>query len=140
MSETSQVTQRPDVDIESDIDHLISHYPPLVFDRRGIHVSSHDGVITVTGHVQTPSTRRYFLDHLMDINGVVAVNAERFYDDQSIRLDIARVLPNGVQVARIRQGVIVLTGEPPGEMTLQDAIEIVSKVPGVVQVVGGFGG
>ena len=29
MAETNVITQRPDMDIQDDIDHLIAHYPPF---------------------------------------------------------------------------------------------------------------
>ena len=140
MSEITETSQRPDIDIVSDIEHLISVYPPLANDRHAFKVLSHAGVVTVFGHVQTPIIRRYFLDHATEIPGVVAVDAEQFYDDQSIRLDIARVLPAGVQVARVRFGVVILTGDLPHTMTLDQLVEMIRKVPGVVQVVSGFGG
>src|SRR5215813_13846857 len=140
MSETVTSTQRADVDIESDIDHLIAHYPPLAKDRHAIHVSSKDGIVTVSGHVFTPNTRRYFLDHLAIIPGIVDVHAEHLYDDQSIRLDIAPLLPPGIILARIRYGVVALAGEHPEGTTLEQVVEQVRNVPGVIKVVSGFGG
>jgi osmotically-inducible protein OsmY len=140
MSEMIATAQRADIDIERDIDHLIAHYPPLAKDRHSIFVSSKDGVVTISGHVLTPITRRYFLDRLADIPGIVDVQAEHFYDDETIRLDIARLLPAGVILARVRYGVVVLTGEQPENTTLTEVVEQVRNVPGVVKVVSGFGG
>lgn len=140
MSETQLITQPADVDIEDHINHLIGHYPPLTKDRHAIQFSSKDGVVTISGHVLTPITRRYFLDHLRDIAGIREVHAEHFYDDQNIRLDIARILPAGVMLARIRYGVAVMTGEHPEGMSFDQVVEKVSQVPGVVEVVSGFGG
>src|SRR5262249_1154940 len=133
-------TQHADADIESDIEHLIAHYPPLAKDRHAINFSAKEGVVTITGHVLTPITRRYFLDRLSDIPGIKDVHAEHFFDDQSIRLDIARGLAAGVLLARTHYGVAVLTGEHPEGMTLAQVVEQVRQVPGVVKVVSGFGG
>ena len=140
MSETTPTTQRADIDIVDDIEHFIAHYPPLTKDRHAINVSAKDGVVTISGHTLTPNTRRYFLDRLVDIPGVTEVQAEHFYDDQSIRLDIARLLPEGVLLARIRYGVVVLAGEQPEGIALEQVIEQVRNVTGVVKVVSGFGG
>lgn len=137
MSEVAIMTQRADVDIERDIGHMIAHYPPLAKDRPAIHVAVREGVVTLSGYVQTPITRRYFLTHLHDIPGVAQINVDHFYDDESLRLHIARVLPAGVRLARILYGVVVLTGEPAMVAEWSDDVE---RVPGVAKVLNGFGG
>jgi osmotically-inducible protein OsmY len=140
MSEPITNTERADIDIVEDIEHLIAHYPPLAKDRHALHVSCTDGVVTLSGHVFTPNTRRYFLDRLGSISGILDVNAEHLYDDQTIRLDIAPLLPEGMLLARIRYGVVVLAGEVPEGANLEQVVEQVRNVSGVVKVVSGFGG
>ena len=139
MSETQVVVQRADADLEDDIQHLIAQYPPLAKDRHVIHITVKDGLATISGHTQTRNTRRYFVDHLAEIPGLTSVNTDHFYDDDTIRLNIARVLPAGVRLARIRYGVVVLTGDNP-YMTMEEENNVVRRVSGVVKVVNGFGG
>jgi osmotically-inducible protein OsmY len=139
MSASAVASQREDSLIQADIDHLIATYPPLAKDRRAIHVTVENGVITVSGHVQTANTRRYLLDHLAVIEGVSAVYAEHFYDDLGIRLDVSKVIPLGIQ-ANVRYGAVILSGEPPQDVSIEDVADRVLAVPGVVKVISGFGG
>lgn len=130
--------QRPDIDIQSEIDHLIAHYPPLQHDRHQITFTVESGVVTVRGNLQSPMTHRYLLNSLPDVPGVVAVNAEALHDDGTIRLDAGRVVPPGVMVARVNYGLVVLGGRLP-EGTAQEAVVgAVAQIPGVTQVLAGF--
>lgn len=139
MSATAVASQREDSLIQADIDHLIATYPPLAKDRRAIHVTIQNGLVTVNGHVQTANTRRYFLDRLAGIPGVTEVHAENFYDDLAIRLEVSKVLPLGIQ-ATVLYGMVILAGEPPHDMSAESLAERVLAVSGVVKVVSGFGG
>ncbi|MCB9450576.1 MAG: hypothetical protein H6672_04010 [Anaerolineaceae bacterium] len=136
MSHTPTIEQRPDIDIQGEIDHLIAHYPPLQHDRHQVAITVNAGVVTASGNVQSPVTRRYLLNELPEIPGVVAVNAEVLHDDSTIRLEAGRIVPPGVVVARVRFGVVVLAGKQPED---SDAVvEAVAAIPGVVQVVTSF--
>ncbi len=139
MSVTAVASQREDSLIKADIDHLIATYPPLTKDRRAIRVTVRDGVVTVSGHVQTANTRRYFLDRLASIAGVTAVLHDDFYDDLAIRLEVSKVIPLGVQ-ATVLYGSVILAGEPPQDLSAEVIAERVLAVRGVVKVVSGFGG
>lgn len=140
MTHTPTIEQRPDIDIHSEIDHLIAHYPPLQHDRPRITVTVEAGVVTVRGNLQSLVTRRYLLNQLPDVPGVVAVNAESLYDDGTIRLTAGRIVPPGVTVAGVHYGQVVLGGRLP-EGTTQDAVaDSVAQIPGVVQVVTSFAG
>jgi osmotically-inducible protein OsmY len=138
MAETQAAVERTDLDIVSDIDHFIAQYPPLVKDRHGINVEVRDGQVTVTGHVQTPNTRRYFLDLLPDIVGVRSVDADHFYDDESIRLEIGKAVPVGVKVGKIQHGVVILVGKVPAGSSAASIVAPVQQIAGVVQVIPGF--
>jgi osmotically-inducible protein OsmY len=139
MVATLTTIARDDSEILEDVEHLIATYPPLTKDRHAIHTHVENGIVTISGHVLSPNTRRYFLDHAAQVAGVKEVHAEGFYDDSSIRLDVSRVLPTGVQ-AVVRYGGIVLAGEPPHDTSIEQLADKVLSVPGVVKVINGFGG
>ena len=138
MTETQPAVERADLDILSDIEHLIAQYPPLTKDRHAIKLDVKNGHVTVTGHVQTPSTRRYFLNTIPEVEGVQSIDAERFYADESIRLEIGGVLPIGALVANIQHGVVILAGERPAGISVESVVERVQQLPGVVQVIPNF--
>ena len=138
MTETQPAVERTDLDILSDIEHLIAQYPPLMKDRHAIKLDVKNGHVTVTGHVQTPSTRRYFLNTIPEVEGVQSIDAERFYADESIRLEIGKVLPVGALVAKIQHGVVILAGELPAGINAESVVERVQQLPGVVKVIPSF--
>lgn len=131
---------RPDEAIATEINQFIAHYPPLVHDRRTVRVQVHAGEVSVSGNVLSPSTAEYLLHHIQEIPGVKSVETAYLVDDQHLRLNIARMLPPGVMVALLRQGQVVLTGELPPQTDLAGLMTAVGALPGVRQVVNGFGG
>lgn len=139
MSETTTAVQYDDSAILESIQHLIATYPPLTNDRNALHIHIREGAVTVSGHVQSPSTRRYFLDRLPGLPGVRAVEADTLYDDHSIRLHVSHVIPAGVQ-ANVRYGTVVLSGELPEGAVVPELAQRVLVIPGVERVVDGFGG
>lgn len=137
MSEPIVITQRDDTAILEDIYHLLATYPPLANDRHAIQISVAEGAVTVSGHVLSTNTRRFFLSRLTSIEGVKSVDADGLYDDTAIRIQLSPLIPGGVQ-ANIRHGVVILSGEPP-----QDVEALANKIlalSGVEKVVSGFGG
>jgi BON domain len=139
MSETTVITRPDDAVIFDHIRHLIATYPPLTADRTALHISVHDGAVTVSGHVMSPNTRRFFLSRLATIPGVTSLNADGLYDDPSVRLDVSRLLPPGLQ-ANVHHGVVVLSGDPPLDMSIESVADRILALPGVARVVSGFGG
>lgn len=137
MSEPIVITQRDDTAILEDISHLIATYPPLANDRPAFHVSVVDGAVTVKGHLMTTNTQRYFLNRLSSIDGVKSVNADGLYADSTIRLELSRLIPPGVQ-ANIRHGVVILSGDHPQD--IETLANQVLALNGVEKVVSGFGG
>lgn len=138
MAETTVSERRDDLDILEDIDHLIAHYPPLMKDRHAIKCSIKEGFVTVSGHTQSPNTRRYFLDNLPLVDGVTGVNADQFFDDETIRLDAGRSLPFGVRVGKVQYGVVILTGELPEGANATDITTPIQQIPGVQRVLMSF--
>jgi hypothetical protein len=129
---------RPDVDIEEDVNDIIVTYPPLAADRHHIHVTVQSGVVVIDGHVRTPINRRVLIERTSDIPGVAGINADEFFDDETIRLQVGKLLPYGIY-ANPAFGVVALTGKPPVEPSVQEIIQRVARVPGVVRVVAALG-
>ena len=138
MSEPIAITQRDDTSILEDIYHLLATYPPLANDRHAIHVSVVNGAVTITGHVMTTNTRRFFLSRLTSIEGVKSVDAEHLHDDTAIRIQLSSLIPAGVQ-ANIRHGVVILSGEEP-PANVEDIANKILALPGVEKVISGYGG
>jgi osmotically-inducible protein OsmY len=138
MTETQPAVERTDLDILSDIEHLITQYPPLMKDRHAIKLQVKNGDVTVSGHVQTPNTRRYFLDMIPEAEGVRTIEANSFYVDENIRLEIGKVLPAGILVAKIQHGVVILAGNLPAGDSADSVVGRVKQIPGVVEVIPNF--
>jgi len=138
MTETQAVIELADLDILEDVEHLIAHYPPSRKDRHAIRVVVKDGHVNLSGHVQTPNTRRYLMDNLPNIDGLRSVTADALYDDESARLDVGKVLPVGVRLGRVYYGRVVLSGKLPAGASGEDVIARVQQVPGVGRVVPAF--
>lgn len=139
MSETTVITRPDDTVIFDDIRHLIATYPPLTADRTALHINVHQGAVTVSGHVKSANTRRFFLSRLAGIAGITSLNTDGLYDDTSVRLDVSRLLPPGLQ-ANVHHGHVVLSGDPPLNMSIEAVADRILALPGVLKVVSGFGG
>jgi osmotically-inducible protein OsmY len=137
MAENVVANARPDVDIAEDIRALILSYPPLVNDRRHIAVNVEQGEVSVAGYVKSPMTRRYLMDIIPTVDGVRAVDSDGLYDDEMVRLEVARIIPSGVQVV-VEYGAVVLAGQLP-EGTSEEALaQQAANVQGVRKVVTSF--
>jgi len=130
MAETKIRRQRADEDILEEIDDLIADYPPLVQDRHRIHISVEQGVVTVSGHTRTNITHSYLLRLLDKVDGVVGVNADEFYSDADLRLEISHLIPVGV-IANVSYGVVILTGRLPEETTEDELVAAIAEIDGV---------
>ena len=139
MAETSARPQRADMDILESIEDLICEYPPLVQDRHYFHVEVEQGTVTVSGYTRTTITRHMLVESLADVEGVVAVNAERFYSDAKIRLQISHGIPLGV-IANVNYGVVILTGRLPVGTTETALVAAIEAVEGVRAVRAQFSG
>jgi osmotically-inducible protein OsmY len=134
----AQAAVRPDVDIIEAIEDRIAHYPPATRDRHHIQVSSQGGLVTLKGNVKSPNTRSVLLETLPQVEGVKSVNADELYDDESIRLDVGRLIESGVMFANIEYGVVVLSGRLPSGKSAEEIVRQVAQVPGVRRVVTAF--
>lgn len=137
MSEPEMLFIRSDEDIAADIQRLFVHYPPLSHDRHRIKVSVSNGSVLLSGNVKAPISRRYALMNIPKIEGVVSVNADQLYDDESIRLEAGRRVPIGVQVI-VEYGAVILAGNLPEGIQAETLADAVSQVPGVHRVITSF--
>lgn len=120
---------RPASDIEEDIREFIRTYDPLKQSRAHFSFEARDGHVILKGHVKSAQARRVLVDNVPDIKGVVSMDASQLYDDETLRLEIGKVVPPGV-LARVNYGSVVL--QPLIEVDKEQVIEAVKRVPGVL--------
>jgi len=130
-------SNRPDMDIEEDIHTMIAHYPPLQADRHRFDIDVVDGVVIPHGHVKTVISRRYLIDQIAKVRGVLSVNSDRLYDEEDIRLEAGQRIPTGV-IINVSYGAVILTGALPEGATEEEVARAVAQVPGVERVVTKF--
>jgi osmotically-inducible protein OsmY len=130
MAEITAPAPRADVDILEAIDDLICDYPPLVLDRHHFHIAVEHGKVTVSGHTRTTITRRALIERLAEVAGVVTVNADAFYSDTDLRLQVSHLLPIGV-LANVSYGVVILTGLLPIGATETALVAAIEDMAGV---------
>lgn len=132
---TQSSTIRPDMDIDDDVAGIIVRYPPLATDRHHIRVNVENGVVYLSGHTTTPINRRYLVDRVAALPGVVGISDEALFDDVSISLATGQAIPKGV-IANSYYGTVVLSGKAPADV---DSVAMrVAQIPGVVRVVTMF--
>lgn len=134
MADVARHTPRPDIDILSDVNSVIAQYPPTAADRHSFTTTVQDGLVTLHGHVRTPISRRYLINELPKLDGVRALDSDALFDDESIRLDVGRLLPDGA-MANVLQGTVALAGALPHGDDLVALADVLARVPGVVRVV-----
>lgn len=132
------MTTRPDIDIEADIHHVLSDYPPVVNDRHYIQVTVEEGHAIISGYTKTAVTYGYVIDRIPEVNGVISVDASEFYSDENLRLTVARDLPYGV-FARLEYGTVILYGTLPDDADLEQLVQHIGSVTGVRRIVTSFG-
>lgn len=130
MADHSAPAARIDGDIVEDIRTIIVKYPPTNNDRHHIDVRVEEGVAHLSGHVQTLIHRRYLQDKVALVSGVRAVDVDELYDDETIRLDVGALVPEGVQV-NVLYGTVLLGGVGADDALAQQ----VTAMPGVARVV-----
>ncbi len=130
-------TTRPDVDIEEDVRGVIAHYPPLQADRHQLRIIVRGDEVVVEGHVRSLVTRRYLIDHVREIVGVRAVDTDRLYCEETIRLEAGQHIPDGV-IANAAYGTVILTGKLPDSAGAEAVVSDVAQIPGVMRVVTKF--
>ncbi|PJF22539.1 MAG: hypothetical protein CUN56_05515 [Phototrophicales bacterium] len=132
-------TTQSDIDIQAALRQVLTsaEYAPLTHDRRHVEIAVQDGVVTVSGHVKTPQTVLYLRNRAATIPGVKAVQIENLFDDETIRREVGKVIPYGVQV-RVEYGTVILTGQIPQDTSVEELVKRVALVPGVHRVITTF--
>lgn len=125
---------RPDMDIREDITSLIVRYPPLSSERHLIEFSVEQGVVRFRGHIGNAINRGYLLEHTARVPGVRRIDAGLLFDQEAMRLDIGRVLPEGVMV-NVRYSAVVLSGRPVSGEDIGLIAQQVANMPGVQKVI-----
>lgn len=136
-TESQTTSAVPDIDIHDEVNNVITRYPPLAADRHQIRVLVNNGIVYVGGHVKSRPSARYLLDAIARINGVRGVNGNALYDEETLRIEVGRVLPVGV-LANTRYGTVILSGRLPEGVTHDDLAARLSTIPGVERVVSNF--
>lgn len=122
---------RPIHDIEEDIRRFIRTYDPLKQARPYFEVLvAEDGFVTLRGHVRSVQARRVLVDNVPEILGVTGLDESQLYDDETLRLNLGRLLPRGIR-ARVNFGHVALHGALPGGVDAAEVIAQVSQEPGI---------
>ncbi|PJF44840.1 MAG: hypothetical protein CUN55_02030, partial [Phototrophicales bacterium] len=125
---------RSDLEILADIHRLVQDTQALSLSRGHFQYTVQNGVVIVKGHISSRIGYELFVDNLMNIDGVVAVDDRELYDDETLRLNIGRILPKGLRV-RIHHGVVALSGRMAADSPeVQEAIARIGEMPGVVNI------
>ncbi len=124
---------RPDIDLINDMQSIIVHYPPTNNDRHHINVNAHNGTIVLSGNTQTPINRKYLNDRGEHIQGALGVDTSQLYDDETIRLDVGRILPPGL-IANIYFGNVIIAGELLENVDIPQLVNQIASIPGVRKV------
>jgi osmotically-inducible protein OsmY len=130
--------QRPDVDIEEEIELLCRSFAPLKASRGYFKSTSVNGHVKVQGNVRTPQARRVLLDNLPHIRGVIDCDGDELYDDEMIRFAVGQLLPPGV-LANVHYGAVALTGNLPEGVSAEAIVNAAKAVSGVRRVGSEFG-
>ncbi|MCU0499300.1 MAG: hypothetical protein MUF87_18255 [Anaerolineae bacterium] len=139
MADTSaKITQRPDVDIHHDIHNLIVHYPPAAHDHRALHIEVKAGAVKLSGVFKARVTQTYILDKLPNIAGIQSLDITQLYNDDDLRLEVAKVVPFGVYV-NLEYGQVKLTGKHPTDLSLETLVSRISAIPGVTRIIAALG-
>lgn len=131
---TNVTNQRPDLDIQHDLERLEYGYPPLMSDRFHINFAVNAGHVTITGHVRTIPTYEYLLKAVNNIDGVQTVNIDKLYVDDHIRRATGKTVPAGMTV-RIEYGTAILAGQIIDDARMADIIKQVNDVEGIKRVI-----
>ena len=124
---------RPDVDIEEEIDLLVNSFSPLKASRGYFTYASVNGHVKVQGNVRSPQARRVLLDNIPHIQGIVDCDSTELYDDEMIRFSVGELLPPGV-LASVHYGAVALTGTLPAGASADTIVKAIEDLAGVRRV------
>ena len=123
--------KRPAADIEEDIREFIRSYDPLKQAKHHFsYMADDNGKVTLSGHVRSVQAHRVLVDNVPDIEGVTSVHASALFDDETLRLEVGKLLPRGV-MAKVNYGHVTLYGMMPEDVSPDGVIRTVKAHPGV---------
>lgn len=137
MAVVEEAPRIADIDIEANIHHMMRAYPPMMHDRHRVDISVKEGVVTVKGYVKSAVTHGILLNMLERAEGVQDVDVSGLYNDEGIRLHVAKHIPPGVMV-NMEYGAVILSGRLPDKTDVEALVQAVSEVPGVNRIVTSF--
>ncbi|MEM6284372.1 MAG: BON domain-containing protein [Chloroflexota bacterium] len=133
------VVVRPDVDIDEDIDHMLTRpgFEAVRHDRARMEIAVTNGAVTITGHTRTAQTPDVLSREVAKIPGVKSVDVSQLYNDDALRVLSGQMTPVEVFTA-VSYGAVVLTGKIPAGMTLEEIVAKVEAIEGVRKVIPNF--
>jgi osmotically-inducible protein OsmY len=126
------------VDIEEDVDELVSSFAPLKASRPHFDIRIEDGIVKLEGNVRSPQARLVLLNNIPRIPGVLGMDPSQLYDDETIRFAVGQVLPPGL-FASVQFGVVALTGKLPAGVSSDAIVSAIQSIPGVRRVGAEYG-
>jgi osmotically-inducible protein OsmY len=120
------------VDIEEAINVSLRRFSPLQAVRSFFEVQSTNGNVKVHGNSGSLVAKRVLFEVIKRTIGVVDVDMNSFYDDESLLYEIGAIVPDGVLV-NVHFGTVVLAGKFPDDH--QELVRKVRSVGGVRTVV-----
>ncbi len=124
--------QRPDMDIEEDINASLRDFSPLKATRSFFKIQSTSGSVKISGNVGSPQARLMLLHYVLKTSGVSNVDMSTLYDDEQLRLNIGGMVPDGILVS-VHFGSVVLNSRLPGNH--QETLRRVRSAAGIRKVV-----
>jgi hypothetical protein len=124
----TEIQTRLDADIEDDILVSLRRFGPLIAARRFFKIQSIRGQVTVTGNSGSPQAKHVLRDYIEKIRGVLNIDMSDLHDDETIRLNIGAVVPEGILV-NVQFGSVVLISK-----SQKAAPEILDKVRSIAGI------
>jgi BON domain len=128
---------RPDVDIEEDINSSLRDFSPLKAARGFFRIQSTSGNVTVSGNVGSPQAKHMLRRYVLKTSGVSNVDMSNLYDDEQLRLNIGGMIPDDILVSVHFGNVVLNSRRPDGH---QETLRRVRSAAGIRKVVMGNSG
>lgn len=128
----ASVQTRPDMDIEDDINASLRDFSPLKAARFFFQVRSTNGNIKVRGNSGSPQAKRVLLEYIRKIRGVIEVDMSDLHDDESLRLNLGAILPEGILVNVQFGSVVLISKLPDGNRELLHKVRSLAGIRRVV--------
>lgn len=122
-----------DEEILETVRDLVRSYDPLKASRNDFEIFVMNGVVRLEGVVNNKRSHRVLLDGIPQIPGVMGVNDKHLFDDETLTMQVAELLPLGVRV-RLEAGDVILVGTAPSDFSMDELVLDISEIPGVQDI------